>query len=107
MTSSSVTRCPMDKFFLDPIMLVLKLLFRMNCLMSQWVIFENIKQQKNRRVLYITYGRGRKYGGGAWSENIDKVHPSTYKMIRDHLGQPAVDELKKLMTTKQKETTNG
>tara|TARA_Y100001970_G_scaffold290232_1_gene423148 strand:+ start:2483 stop:2770 length:288 start_codon:yes stop_codon:yes gene_type:complete len=52
-----------------------------------------VKQHDRRKVLYITYGGGRKNGGGAWSENLDNVHPRTLNMIKDYLGQHVVDDL--------------
>ena len=40
-----------------------------------------IKDHKGRKVLYVTYGGGRKLGGGAWSENLNNINPRTINMI--------------------------
>jgi len=61
-----------------------------------------VKQHYNKKILYITYGGGRKSGGGAWSENITNIHPRTLNMIEEYLGSKAVDDLKKLLTGEYK-----
>ena len=55
-----------------------------------------VKDHGERRVLYVTYGGGKKTGGGSWSESLNNVHPRTMNMIRERLGEEIVLELEKL-----------
>ena len=61
-----------------------------------------VKQHNNKKILYITYGGGRKNGGGAWSENLMNVHPRTMNMIKDYLGATTVEEIEGLLQPNQK-----
>ena len=54
-----------------------------------------IKEHNKRKVLYVTYGGGRKSGGGAWSENLNNVNPRTINMIYDYLGQKCIEDIQK------------
>lgn len=54
-----------------------------------------IKEHNKRKVLYITYGGGRKSGGGAWSENLNNVNPRTINMINDYLGEKCIEDIQK------------
>lgn len=60
-----------------------------------------VKQHHNKKILYVTYGGGRKDGGGAWSENLTNVHPRTMNMIKDYLGEKTVEELNSLLQNKE------
>tara|TARA_B100001123_G_C15073975_1_gene932777 strand:+ start:100 stop:438 length:339 start_codon:yes stop_codon:yes gene_type:complete len=66
-----------------------------------------VKQHHNKKIVYITYGGGRRFGGGAWSENLTNVHPRTMNMIKTYLGQKTVDEIEALLQQKTKGATNG
>ena len=59
-----------------------------------------VKRNKARIILYVTYGGGRKKGGGSWSEDIKRVHPRTYNMIESYFGPNVVEQLKKIAATK-------
>lgn len=54
-----------------------------------------VKDHDQRKVLYITYGGGRKNGGGAWSENLNNVNPRTLNMIYNYLGQRCISDIQK------------
>ena len=88
-----------------------KFLYSKKTHQPQWPFHVVVKQHYNKKILYISYGGGRKEGGGAWSENLNNVHPRTSNMIKDYLGQRTVDDLLALLeippTKKGKETNTN
>lgn len=62
-----------------------------------------VKEHGNKKILYITYGGGRKEGGGAWSENLANAHPRTMNMIKDYLGEKVVEEIEALLANRRKD----
>ena len=70
-----------------------KLIYSKKSKSYQFPLHIVVKQHDRRRVLYVTYGGGKKSGGGAWSENLDNVHPRTLNMIKDHLGSHVIEDL--------------
>jgi hypothetical protein len=54
-----------------------------------------IKEHKTKDMLYVTYGRGRKHGGGSWSEDIRNIHPRTISMIENYFDQKTFARLQK------------
>tara|TARA_B100000427_G_scaffold251609_1_gene214850 strand:+ start:227 stop:523 length:297 start_codon:yes stop_codon:yes gene_type:complete len=46
-----------------------------------------IKNHTHKDILYVTYGGGRKKGGGTWSEDLSNVNPRTMIMISNYFNE--------------------
>ncbi|MBM88266.1 MAG: hypothetical protein CMQ41_07780 [Gammaproteobacteria bacterium] len=79
-----------------------KMLYYKSTRPPKWPFNVVVKKHGSRTILYITYGGGRKSGGGAWSENLNNVHPRTMSMIEDYLGEKTVKEIMNLLKPKRK-----
>ena len=52
-----------------------------------------IKAHANRDIIYITYGGGRKTGGGTWSEDLRNINPRTMNMISKYFSPKIYNRL--------------
>tara|TARA_B100000131_G_scaffold319511_1_gene365563 strand:- start:2109 stop:2408 length:300 start_codon:yes stop_codon:yes gene_type:complete len=51
-----------------------------------------IKNHTNKDILYVTYGGGRKKGGGTWSEDLANINPRTMVMISNYFSKKVFDK---------------
>ena len=72
----------------------------------EWPFNVVVKRHGNKTIIYITYGGGRKTGGGAWSENLANVHPRTMNMVKDYFDQDTVDNIMALLNTDKRRNHN-
>jgi len=52
-----------------------------------------VKDHATRIILYVTYGGGKKNGGGSWSEDMTRIHPRTLNMILSYFNDSVIEEL--------------
>ncbi len=45
-----------------------------------------IKSHTNKDIIYVTYGGGKKHGGGTWSEDLKNINPRTMNMISEYFS---------------------
>tara|TARA_B100000945_G_scaffold50995_1_gene36712 strand:+ start:101 stop:397 length:297 start_codon:yes stop_codon:yes gene_type:complete len=66
-----------------------------------------VKSHRDRDVIYVTYGNGRKNGGGSWSEDITNMNPRTLVMISKYLSPKVFQTLKYTINKAMKRRENN
>ena len=66
-----------------------------------------IKSHRERDVIYITYGHGRKNGGGSWSEDLTKLNPRTMAMIKNYFPDKIYNALETTISTARSRRVNN